>query len=373
MTRALALALAPLACVAVVVLGPTKRFERSALGRAHRALGDAAPRVATALVTIAVCDRKRGAAVASACFDALDRPNPLGQIVYLTLAIGGHASFVEGVEKRLLDGGDARGWTAATSAAFACACATWALVCCSEPGTITRENNEEYLKAYAYDEIVYHRKRCRTTGKDAPARSKWCTTTERRVARFDHFCVWVNNTIGANNLRWFLLFLFAQLVLVGYVTLACAHAVRRSMTRRDCWSLMFQHETPSGARATLGNDKALLYRFVVYHYAPAVTLGVFCALVFVLLSVFLGYNAWLAAKNVTTNETFKWELVRESVETMKGERAGGSGDEQIDWGEMTTNKYDVGIWGNIKEVLFPPVKTPSAFALPWDALKAKRP
>lgn len=109
MTRALALALAPLACVAVVVLGPTKRFERSALGRAHRALGDAAPRVATALVTIAVCDRKRGAAVASACFDALDRPNPLGQIVYLTLAIGGHASFVEGVEKRLLDGGDARG------------------------------------------------------------------------------------------------------------------------------------------------------------------------------------------------------------------------------------------------------------------------
>ena len=40
---------------------------------------------------------------------------------------------------------------------------------------------------------------------------------------------------------------------------------------------------------------------------------------------------------------------------------------------MTTNKYDVGIWGNIKEVLFPPVKTPSAFALPWDALKAKRP
>ena len=41
--------------------------------------------------------------------------------------------------------------------------------------------------------------------------------------------------------------------------------------------------------------------------------------------------------------------------------------------EMTRNKYDVGIWGNIKEVLFPPVKTPSAFALPWDALKAKRP
>ena len=209
---ALALALAPLACVAIVVLGPTKRFERTALGRARGALGDAAPRVATALASIAMCDRKRGAACARACARALDRPNPLGQTVYLTLALGGHAIFVEGVERRLLDGGDARGWTAATSAAFGFACATWALVCCSEPGTVTRENNEEYLKcpAYAYDEVVYRRKRCRTTGKDAPARSKWCATTERRVARFDHFCVWVNNTIGANNLRWFLLCFYSR-------------------------------------------------------------------------------------------------------------------------------------------------------------------
>jgi hypothetical protein len=106
------------------------------------------------------------------------------------------------------------------------------------------------------------------------------------------------------------------------------------------------------------------------------TLGVFCALVFVLLSVFLGYNVRLAAKNVTTNETFKWDLVRESVEAMEAERARESGNGNIDWREMLRNKYDVGIWGNFKEVLFPPVKTPSAFGLPWDsssrARKAKR-
>lgn len=72
--------------------------------------------------------------------------------------IGGYVSFVEGVEKWLLDGGDVRGWTAATSAAFAFACVMWVLVCCSEFGIIMRENNEEYLKVYVYDEIVYYRK-----------------------------------------------------------------------------------------------------------------------------------------------------------------------------------------------------------------------
>ena len=47
----------------------------------------------------------------------LDAPNPLGQCVYLTLVLGGHAMFVDGVEGRLLDdgagggvdGGDGRG------------------------------------------------------------------------------------------------------------------------------------------------------------------------------------------------------------------------------------------------------------------------
>lgn len=82
-----------------------------------------------------------------------------------------------------------------------------------------------------------------------------------------------------------------------------------------------------GVCVMFGNDKVLFYRFVVYYYVFVVMFGVFCVFVFVLLLVFLGYNVWFVAKNVTTNEIFKWEFVCEFVEMMKGECVGGSGDE----------------------------------------------
>ena len=46
--------------------------------------------------------------------------------------------------------------------------------------------------------------------------------TNRRVAKFDHFCVWINNTVGLCNFRYFLAFLVGQLTLVMYVAFACA-------------------------------------------------------------------------------------------------------------------------------------------------------
>lgn len=366
--------IAPLACAAscvgVIVLGPTKRFERTVLGAAYVAMHDAPEAILSTVCAWAVRDETRGSALARRVVVRLcDAPNPLGQMVYLTLALGGHAWFARDVETRLLDAGGAGGWTLATGSFFGIAVATWIAACASDPGTITRENVDAYLRAYAYDEVLYHRKRCRTLGVDAPARSKWCTTTERRVARFDHFCVWINNTVGANNLRYFLGFLAAQLALVAYVSVACAVGVRNDLARKDAWSLVFAHRTKSGEEATLMNDWALLYRFIAYHYASALALFVFCVLITVLLAVFLAYNVRLAMQNVTTNETFKRDALRESVEAMGSES-------KIDWDEIAKNTYDRGIVGNLKEVFFPPVDSDHPWrvpcSLPRRAVKAKR-
>ncbi len=62
---------------------------------------------------------------------------------------------------------------------------------------MTAANIERHLESYEYDGVLYTRKRCPTMRLPCPARSKFCRITNRRVARFDHFCGWMNNDIGA--------------------------------------------------------------------------------------------------------------------------------------------------------------------------------
>lgn len=53
---------------------------------------------------------------------------------------------------------------------------------------------------------------CRTTLVRKPIRSKYCTGSGFVVARMDHYCVWLNNSVGYGNHRAFYLFLFFHIV-----------------------------------------------------------------------------------------------------------------------------------------------------------------
>ncbi len=53
---------------------------------------------------------------------------------------------------------------------------------------------------------------CRTTLVKKPLRSKYCTKTGAVVARMDHYCFWLNITVGFGNHRAFILLILSHLL-----------------------------------------------------------------------------------------------------------------------------------------------------------------
>lgn len=86
-----------------------------------------------------------------------------------------------------------------------------------EPGYIVDNETVAKHENYAYDCMLFWpNKVCPTANVCKIARSKYCATTKCNIARFDHFCPWVNNAIGEENYRVFLLFLSCHAVLLCY-------------------------------------------------------------------------------------------------------------------------------------------------------------
>lgn len=81
----------------------------------------------------------------------------------------------------------------------------------TNPGIITKTNIQRY-DHFPYDHLLFTPDRiCSTTGVRRLARSKYDRFKyKQNVARFDHYCGWVYNSIGEENYRFFLLFLLVH-------------------------------------------------------------------------------------------------------------------------------------------------------------------
>eukprot|EP00697_Spironema_sp_BW2_P010110 gnl/Spiro4/25210_TR12545_c0_g1_i1.p1 gnl/Spiro4/25210_TR12545_c0_g1~~gnl/Spiro4/25210_TR12545_c0_g1_i1.p1 ORF type:complete len:338 (-),score=29.11 gnl/Spiro4/25210_TR12545_c0_g1_i1:42-1055(-) len=212
----------------------------------------------------------------------------------------------------------------------------------SNPGFITQENLSDYLHMFEYDGVLFVPSMCRTCSFQKPARSKHCRLCDRCVARSDHHCVWINNCVGVHNILLFLLFVsFHAALLTGAA--ACAGLVlfevssaKFSALRSGSW-----HFIDAG-----GNRLPFSYltfsQYLVHSFPVTAVLCVFCVVGALAVGAFAVYHCVLAARNTTSNEIEKWELISED-ETPS----------------VMPRPYDRGLKLNLREVFFQEFKKKS--------------
>ena len=305
-----------------------------------------------------------------------ERANPFMQLVYLSLVIGGYYVFVAyGFDLIGLYVHPAHAFVLPT--VMTLSLMQWLRVCWSDPGVINASNLEAHYRAHPFDGVLYRPKECPTLGVTVPARSKFCNTTKRRVAKFDHYCGWFNNVIGENNLRHFIVFLAVHVALCAYVAYLSTAVVYGEVARRGL--LVAEFNTRRGPRR-LTEDWLLLSKFLVYHYAPLVMLDIFLVVLVIALGSFLVYHLHLINKGMTTNETFKWKYVRKYMQKQAEEAAAEAASQntaskiqaQRNEGLDVLDEADVGCvgpTGGEAAVVAKTVKTHRSF---WDRLTGRR-
>ena len=151
------------------------------------------------------------------------KPNPIVQIMYLIIVIGGFVIYFRTVLMKYCPGPywSSFNWVTGPCVMFVCYYSFYR-ACTDDPGIIkNKKQAEEIAKKYVYDNALYcENNECQTCKFVKPARSKHCAVCNHCVEKFDHHCIWLNSCVGVKNYRWFLLFIFLHILICIYGVIA---------------------------------------------------------------------------------------------------------------------------------------------------------
>mmetsp|Transcript_11359 Transcript_11359/g.25444 ORF Transcript_11359/g.25444 Transcript_11359/m.25444 type:complete len:380 (-) Transcript_11359:194-1333(-) len=267
--------------------------------------------------------------------------NPLVQIFYLIIVVGGFMAFVHygfpHVPSRLVSS-----FHKYTGFGVFVTCLTvWWWACRSDPGTVTMDNVDELCEIYEWDEQIFSAGDCKTCNQLKPGRSKHCSLCNFCVVRFDHHCIWINNCVGIGNHRWFLGFLFWHLVLCLYGAGMGTVLIYEITMKKDLFSAVFVDPvTKERHQASYGI--ILQYMFATEGALLFVTM--LCTVMGLVLCGFFMWHLNLVRIGTTTNELSKWNYLRWCLKQEEG------GKDRL---KELSNMYNKGLIANFREVFFP--------------------
>jgi len=268
----------------------------------------------------------------------------------------------------------------------------------TDPGQVTRANHARAMAQYPYDFTLFQPGvTCSTCQLLKPARSKHCSVCKMCVAKMDHHCIFINNCVGANNQRWFVLLMLTTGIQTLYGGVLGAGIIAAKVrTRYPAWSLWpWWGGSSHGASSPL-KDYLVAWSWGIQDHVGMGAVTMLALLTTPLVWGLLAYHAWLIYCGTTTNESMKWsdwqadmddgvvfrrklradrtkdprveavwtrwpvEAEQIIVRTDDGKpphskvSLPGEGDWEPVWRlRDVENLYDLGLWDNLLDVFFP--------------------
>jgi DHHC palmitoyltransferase len=180
----------------------------------------------------------------------------------------------------------------------------------SSPGNITAETMSRFDN-YLYDNVLYmanhnvddtttitttNNNICPTLGIRKLARSKYDRFSQTHVPRFDHYCGWLGTSVGEENYRFFLAFVLFHTMLSTYGTFVLVALLWITTTTTTTTN------SSGGAAKNLHDDES-------YGVATA-TIGIIAmisAMFSCLTVIHSTFHILLVVRGQTTNEHYKWK------------------------------------------------------------------
>jgi len=223
------------------------------------------------------------------------------------------------------------------------------LVCYCDPGKINESNLAAHLALYPPDGTLFPEppQHCSTCIQLKPGRSKHCNATKACVARFDHWCIWINNAVGLYNTRWFLCFLFSTAAACLYGAVLGGKLIAADMRHKGAWSREWI-EPRTKKKVYLGDKWGLVLQFVLSRYSMGAAVSVFLGVAFWIVLGFTGLQLYRVIIGMTTNESWKIKEMRSAGDVVVNSSGnGGAG------GSSLSFHYNRGWRRNFAEVMFP--------------------
>mmetsp|Transcript_23835 Transcript_23835/g.37379 ORF Transcript_23835/g.37379 Transcript_23835/m.37379 type:complete len:421 (-) Transcript_23835:99-1361(-) len=178
--------------------------------------------------------------------------------------------------------------------------------CNTPPGSVTARTMPLF-DHYQYDDVLYKNQICQTLKIRKIARSKYDRFTRRHVPRFDHFCGWINQAVGEQNYRWFLLFLTVHVLMCFYGSWAVFRILYGEVMDKDLFNASFFNAVTG---AEVHADSWIVFHYLFLRHTQLCSIFVLMSVMSVVLCIFLAFHLYITAINMTTNEFFKWKSVR---------------------------------------------------------------